>query len=216
MMEANAVPKVNLLSHVLLTLNLLPALALAPAPRVVCTTSCFHYPGKFDLSNFNGEKGEISRTEFYKNNKLWFQIWLTELQHRLLRHDEYKHITVNGLHPGYVNSGVWNLNAVADQGLKEKFVKLMAWIFGITPDQGGLAITYVVTAEECGPNPKIQGVGVEGGKGGGRYFNRIWEEEAHPLTKDEDARLRVWRKIDEELGLKKKGLLEVLGLWSTE
>jgi len=48
---------VNFLSHVLLTLRLLPSLAKAEAPRIVCTTSCFHYLGIFDLTNFNGEKG---------------------------------------------------------------------------------------------------------------------------------------------------------------
>jgi NAD(P)-dependent dehydrogenase (short-subunit alcohol dehydrogenase family) len=99
--------QVNFMSHVLLTLSLLPALAKASEPRVVCTTSCFHFLGKFDLSNFNGELG-LTGAEgvgFYQNNKLWFQIWLTELQRRLLQHDEYRHITVNGVHPGFVNTG---------------------------------------------------------------------------------------------------------------
>jgi hypothetical protein len=63
----------------------------------------------------------------------------------------------------------------------------------------------------AGPNPAYQGVGVSGGKGGGRYFNRIWEEVAMPHAADPDARLRVWRKLNEELKLSEKGLLEGLG-----
>lgn len=50
--------QVNFLSHVLLTLSILPSIAKAKEPRIVCTTSCFHFPGKFDLTNFNAEKGD--------------------------------------------------------------------------------------------------------------------------------------------------------------
>jgi hypothetical protein len=34
--------KVNFLSHVLLTLRLLPSLARSAEPRIICTTSCYH------------------------------------------------------------------------------------------------------------------------------------------------------------------------------
>ena len=54
------------------------------------------------------------------------------------------------------------------------------------------------------------------GKGGGRYFNRIWEDEGMPHCRDRDARLRVWRRGAEETGMVKKGLLDVLGLYSGE
>jgi len=211
--------QVNFLCHVLLTLRLLPSLAKAPAPRVVCTTSCFHFLGRYDISNFNGGPG-LSGEEgvnYYQNNKLYFQIWLTELQHRLLKHPEYKHITVNGVHPGYVNSGVWNLNRKSwIVSIKTFAVKLAARWFAITPQQGSLAILYAATAGECGPELATQGVGDSEGKGGGRYFNRIWETVPMPHCKDADARLRVWRKVNEELKLQDRGLLEVVGLYSTQ
>jgi len=35
-----------------------------------------------------------------------------------------------------------------------------------------------------------------------------------PHTKDVDCRLRVWRKVNDELALEEKGLLNVLGLKS--
>ncbi|KAK7700928.1 hypothetical protein SLS57_011905 [Botryosphaeria dothidea] len=208
--------QVNFLSHVLLTLRLLPSLARAPAPRVVCTTSCFHYLGKFNLADFNGALALSGPdgVQYYMNNKLYFQIWLSELQRRLLLHPQYRHITVNGVHPGYVNSGIWNLNF--EDGwltpLKVLFVKLLAWFLAITPQQGSLTILHGATSVEAGPDPEVQGVGVQGGKGGGRYFNRVWEEEPMPHTKDQDCRLRVWRKVNDELGLEEKGLLDVLGV----
>jgi len=208
--------QVNFLSHVLLTLRLLPSLARAPAPRIVCTTSCFHYHGKFNVSNFNNELG-LTGTEgvgFYPNNKLYFQVWLTELQRRMLQHEQYRHITINGVHPGYVDSGIWIPNTEGGwfTRLKTRVAKASAHFLGINPQQGSLAILHGATSFEAGPDPKVQGVGEKGGKGGGRYFNRIWKETPMPHTKDADCRQRVWRKVNDELKLQEAGLLDVLGL----
>jgi hypothetical protein len=189
-------------------------------PRVVCTTSCFHFLGRYDISNFNGGPG-LSGEEgvnYYQNNKLYFQIWLTELQDRLIRQDVYRHITVNGVHPGYVNSGIWNLNRENSWflNIKKWIVKTAAQYFAITPQQGSLTILHAATSPECGPNPAVQHIGDPEGKGGGRYFNRIWEEESMPHCRDRDARHRVWRKVNEELHLQEKGLLDIIGLTSVD
>jgi NAD(P)-dependent dehydrogenase (short-subunit alcohol dehydrogenase family) len=208
--------QVNFLAHVLLTLRLLPSLAKAPAPRVACTTSCLHFLGRFNLANCNGELGKagLGGAGFYENSKLWFQVWLTELQRRLLQHNEYKHITVNGVHPGYVNSGIWNLNYKAGwlTQIRSGIAKLMVHYLGIDEQQGSLAILNAATGLEAGPDPEVQGVGEKGGLGGGRYFSRITDETPMPHTKDPDCRQRVWRKVNEELKLEEKGLLDVLGL----
>lgn len=119
---------------------------------------------------------------------------------------EYKHITVNGVHPGYVNSGIWNMK----NPVKQFLMQGLASFLGITPQQGSLCILQAATSEDAGPNPKTQGVG--NGKGGGRYFNRIWEDEPMPHTRDIDCRMRVWRKLNDELGLQEKGLLDIVGL----
>lgn len=200
----------------LLTLTILPSIAKAKTPRIVCTTSCFHFYGKYDLRNFNAEMGDPGHdgVQYYQNNKLWYQTWLTELQHRLLLIPEYKHITVNGVHPGYVNSGIWNMNKPSPW--KQWFLQGLAGFLGITPQQGSLCILHAATALDCGPDPKTQGVGIEGGKGGGRYFNRTEEDEPMPHTKDPDFRMRVWRKCNDELGLQEKGLLNVVGLESMD
>lgn len=204
--------QINFLSHVLLTLRLLPSLAKAKEPRVICTTSCFHYFGKYKLAGFNGEDNGtgIKGVQLYMNNKLWFQIWLTELQHRLLQHDLLKHITVNGIHPGYVNSGIWNLNERAP--VVQFVIKTMAYFLAIDSQQGSLAITNCATCPEGGPNLKLQGVGTDKGLGGGAYFNRIWPDQPMPHTQDRDCRLRVWRKVNDELKLQQKGLLDIIGL----
>ena len=75
------VHQVNFLSHVLLTLTLLPSLAKASAPRILCTTSNMQYLGIFNLEGNANRGGEAA----YPNNKLYFQTWLTELQSRLAK-----------------------------------------------------------------------------------------------------------------------------------
>lgn len=100
--------------------------------------------------------------------------------------------------------------------IQEKFLVLVASRIGINSQQGSLAILHTATSLEAGPDPKTQGVGEEGGLGGGRYFNRIWEDESMPHCRDPDCRSRVWRKANEELKLQEKGLLDVLGVLGTE
>ncbi|KAH8697490.1 hypothetical protein BGW36DRAFT_168637 [Talaromyces proteolyticus] len=203
------VHQVNFLSHVLLTLRLLPSLARSPEPRVICTTSCVHHLGELDLEHFNC--GPDMHGGDYGNNKLYFQMWVSELQSRFLKHREYMHITINGVHPGYVVTGIWkSVNEAEDTS--GRWLKTLSRYIGITAQQGSLAITHAATSPELGPDPKTQSVGVVGGGGGGRYINRIWEAAPKFYCHDLQARKRLWVKLDEELQLREKGLLTILGL----
>jgi hypothetical protein len=91
-------------------------------------------------------------------------------------------------------------------------LRIAAYVLGINSQQGSLAILHAATAPEAGPDMEVQGVGDEKGRGGGRYWNRVWEEEPMPHTRDADCRQRVWRLVNEELKLERKGLLDVLGV----
>lgn len=149
---------------------------------------------------------------FYQNNKLWFLVWLAELQRRMLLTEEYKHITVNGVHPGWVNSEIWNL--VFEGWLtpfKIFFWKTLSNFLAVSSQQGSVCIVHGLTAVETGPDPELQGVGEKGGGGGGKYFSRTKDTEPMPHVGDPDCRQRVWRKTDEELNLQERGLLSVLG-----
>lgn len=131
----------------------------------------------------------------------------------MLQHKEYRHITINGVHPGFVNSEIWNLRFDSwTTPLKVAFYKTVAHFFAIDSQQGSLCILHGATSADAGPDPKVQGVGEEGGKGGGRYFSRTREEEPIPHTRDPDCMNRVWRKVNDELRLAEKGLLDVLGV----
>jgi hypothetical protein len=96
--------------------------------------------------------------------------------------------------------------------IRTAIIKVVAYFMSIDPQQGSLSILHAATSVDAAPDPKVQGVGTQGGRSGGRYFNRIWEETPMPHTKDPDCRQRVWRKVNDELKLQDKGLLDVLGL----
>jgi len=147
----------------------------------------------------------------YQNCKLYFQMWITELQSRFLKHPEYLHITINGVHPGFVASGIWDI-LKNDNGIAERILNFLLRFVAITSQQGSFAITNAATNPVFGPDPKTQGVGQAVGRGGGKYINRIWEAVPKAHCDDPEARSKVWRKLDEELHLEEKGLLTVLGL----
>ncbi|KAJ5278657.1 hypothetical protein N7478_004029 [Penicillium angulare] len=192
------VHQVNFLSHVLLTIRLLPSLGKSTDPRIVCTTSCVHHFGVFDLDHFNG--GLEMKGNDYHNNKLYFQMWLTELQIRCLKHPEYAHIRINGVHPGFVASGIWH-DDLKRSGISIRALAFLLRYVAITPQQGSLAIINAVTNLECGRDIS-----------GGKYFNRVWEAPAHSYCRDEDARCKLWVKLDQVLNLRERGLFDVLGL----
>lgn len=100
---------INLLSHCLLTFYLLPSLNKSAAPRIINTCSCFHAGGKLDFANMDNEKLTSlgpDCVQAYCDTKLWFLMWSVELQDRLSRSDDYRHVIVHGIHPGFVGSNV--------------------------------------------------------------------------------------------------------------
>ena len=146
----------------------------------------------------------------YPNNKLYFQMWVTEMQSRFLKHPEYLHITINGVNPGFVASDIWH--DVSDDSILERSLKLLLRYYAITPRQGSMAITHAATSPELGPDPKKQNVGSSNGQGGGKYINRIWEAPPKYECSDPDAKSKLWTKLNEELRLQEKDLLTILGL----
>jgi NAD(P)-dependent dehydrogenase (short-subunit alcohol dehydrogenase family) len=194
--------QVNFLSHTLLTLSLLPSISRAPHPRIVFTTSSMHYLGTYDLSNAN-----IGR-DAYANNKLYLQIWLTELQLRLLQHPDYEHIVVHGVHPGFVKSGIWRPLKEASAAVRVTdplswlLVALLGW-FGIDSRQGSLAIVNAATSSELG----LKADGVDEFRGGAKYLNRVWEEEASPYTRHPASRKEVWDFIVGELDIGRRSTI---------
>jgi len=198
--------QVNFLAHVDLTMNLLPSLIRARRPRIICTVSNMQYRGIFDLNN------TMSFENAYPNNKLYFQTWLTELQHRMSSNVDYRHVTIQGVHPGFVNTNIWIVPENNQESMLQKvFRALLRAVgkLGTDAQQGSLAITHAATAPECG-SELDESFDVKAGKGGGRFFNRVWEEEPMPQTRDMECRRQIWEYVGKQLRLEERGLLKDL------
>lgn len=97
--------QVNFLSHCLLTFIILPSMKSSRAPRIVNTCSAFHNGGNLDFNNFNNEKKTsigLQGVQMYCDSKLQHMMFTRELQSRLSRSEDYRHVIVNGIHPGFV------------------------------------------------------------------------------------------------------------------
>ncbi|KAJ6102245.1 hypothetical protein N7486_004672 [Penicillium sp. IBT 16267x] len=197
------VHQVNFLSHTLLTFRILESLARSAEPRIVCTTSNVHFFGKLEFEKENLPVPKERNP--YKNNKLYYQIWITEMHRRLVSSDKYRHITINGIHPGYVNSGIWNFSG-NNQGWQATIFRFFADYLAITSEQGSFAIVNAATSAEFGPNPEGQGRGEPGAKGGGNYISRIWKATAMPFCEDAGTRLRIWNGVAAELQMAREKL----------
>jgi hypothetical protein len=174
------------------------------------------YFGVFDLSNANSGRNA------YPNNKLYFQTWLTEMQHRMSLHAEYSHISIQGVHPGYVQTNIWVPPSKSTKAQSAKPAQPKSWLdwtlnkllhyVGIDSQQGSLCITNAATAPARGLGQgAIDGKAGAEGRYGGRYLNRIWDDTPMPQTKNEGCRRAVWQFANEELKLSEKGLLGKLG-----
>ncbi|KAI7501653.1 hypothetical protein KC367_g2737 [Hortaea werneckii] len=202
------VHQVNFLAHCLLTFLLLPDLARTADPRIVCTTSNMQFLAPVDALELFDSRGLRSGDLLYGNNKLFLQIWISELQHRLdcAEEERYRSVRINGVHPGTADTGIWHRqDAAAEEGggvsgwlkrLPDRAFKRFASLSIISPEQGAYAIVNAATM----PREKLGESKTEGAEGGGgKYFNRIWETEPMPHCSDPPTRQFVWKKTLEEL-----------------
>jgi hypothetical protein len=160
------------------------------------------YFGTFDLANANSGGGPA-----YPHNKLYFQIWLTELQARMSKNDNYKHIVIHGVNPGCVKTNILVTPPTSEKVSRpERLLEFLLKYVGIDSQQGSLAITNAATAAEWGQKYAPDGGGKMCG-GGGRYANRIWEEEPMPQTSHPECRREIWEFVNKELKVEERGLL---------
>ncbi|KAI6896504.1 hypothetical protein KC318_g10341 [Hortaea werneckii] len=201
------VHQINFLAHCLLTFLLLPCLAQTADPRIVCSTSNLQLFASVDALGRFDSRGLRSGDSLYGNNKLFLQIWISELQRRLDRaeEEEYRSVRIDGVHPGSADTGIWHRQDTAVDGsgvngwlkrLPDLAFKWLASLSIISPEQGAYAIVNAAIK----PRKHVGEGRAEGvGGGGGKYFNRIWETEPMPHCSDPQTREFVWRKTLEEL-----------------
>lgn len=205
---------INFLSHCLLTFYLLPSMKSARAPRIVNTCSIFHNGGVLDFADMDNEKHTPLGPECvqaYCNSKLWFLMWSVELQDRLSRSDDYRHVIVHGIHPGFVGSNIWhNPDSKIPYPLKKVFSTVINRL-SIDSKQGSYAIIHAALDPTLGlpaamtKSEKKPEVG-ESAKFGGKFVNRNIVDIRRPEVDDVLARSRLWQRVLEDVQAVKRGL----------
>ncbi|KDN35409.1 NAD(P)-binding protein [Tilletiaria anomala UBC 951] len=221
------VNQVNYLAHVLLTYTLLPAMKNAKAPRIINTSSSFHYGGTLDFANFNAEKevklkkGDEQAVvaemgEWYCDSKLKLAMWNKELQSRMSRSAEYRHVITHAIHPGYVASNVWRSGWLKQvPGPIQFLLNIGLKYLAIDSKQGSLAMLYAALLPERGiesltapaaapPKEDVPERFTE--QVGGRFYLRTQEHPTRPEIEDRTARARLWNRTNEDIKAAKYGL----------
>jgi NAD(P)-dependent dehydrogenase (short-subunit alcohol dehydrogenase family) len=135
----------NHLAYFLLTNLLLDTLKASAPSRIINVSSAAHRWGRIRFDNLQGEKS-YHRMLAYGSSKLANILFTIELARRL----EGSGVTVNALHPGFINSGFGKNNT--DRGLSANFYAKIAPFFSRTPAEG--ARTSILLAS----SPALEGV----------------------------------------------------------
>jgi NAD(P)-dependent dehydrogenase (short-subunit alcohol dehydrogenase family) len=162
----------NHLNYFLLT-NLLLDLLKASAPARIVNVSSGAHTGteSMDFDNLQGEK-RFAGMGAYSQSKLANLLFTYELARRL----KGSGVTVNALHPGYVDTGFAQNNGP----LFKVGAKLSGRIFGRTPEEGAATSIYLASS------PEVEEVS-------GQYFIDCKPAESSPASHDMTAAERLWQ-----------------------
>ena len=172
----------NHMAYYLLTRLLLDMLQASAPARIVNVSSEAHRQQRaFDFDNLDGRKRwGMFGFGAYSQSKLANILFTRELARRL----EGSGVTVNSMHPGVVNTGLFqNLGGIG--GL---VLKTLAPVFMKTPEQGADTLIWLASAEE-----------LEGRSGG--YYVRRRLREPSAAAQDVAAAQRLWALSAELCGL---------------
>jgi NAD(P)-dependent dehydrogenase (short-subunit alcohol dehydrogenase family) len=157
---------VNHLAYFLLTNLLLDALKSGAPSRIINVSSEGHRNGKFDVDNLQSEK-HFSGFGAYCITKLCNLLFTYELARRL----EGTGVTVNAMHPGFLNTSIFRE--------AKGFLKFLVRLTARRPETGAKAIAYLAKSQE------LEGVT-------GKYFNgRRMANSSKQSHNSQDAK-RLW------------------------
>jgi NAD(P)-dependent dehydrogenase (short-subunit alcohol dehydrogenase family) len=161
----------NHLNYFLLT-NLLIDLLKSSAPaRIVNVASGIHMDARMDFNNLQAEK-KYTGFGAYGQSKLANLLFTYELARRL----EGSGVTVNALHPGYVNTGLAHNNSA----LFRIFAGLSARTFGRSPEEGARTSIFLASS------PEVEDVS-------GKYFADCKPDQSSPESYDRSIAEKLWK-----------------------
>ncbi|KAK9889708.1 hypothetical protein WA026_007091 [Henosepilachna vigintioctopunctata] len=163
----------------LLTHLLIDLLKRSESARIVVVASELYRLASLNLDNLN-PSGGIFPAYYYYVSKYANILFTLELARRL----ESAGITVNCLHPGLIDTGIWrNVRPPLSWGLQ-----LLVWAFFKTPEQGCQTTVFCAVAEE------LEGVSC-------RYFMDCSERGLSSGCHDEAKAKKLWELSETFAGL---------------
>ena len=157
---------VNHLAPMLLTLELLPILEKSSAARVINTSSGAHRRNILDFDDLEYRTKEYNGIATYSQSKLCNILFSLKLKNHLTA----SNISVNTVHPGYVQSNLFDN------------MEPRNWSRVPSSDHGARSAIHVAT------HPELEGVS-------GKYF--YLEQEEHnisPLAVDPQLAAKLWQQ----------------------
>ena len=169
---------VNHLAPFLLTDLLLDLLKAAAPARIVNVASEAHRVGQFDIDDLQNER-RYRTFRTYGQTKMQNIMFTYELARRLAGSG----VTVTAVHPGTVDTGIWD----AARGVVRPIVRVMQW-FMITPERGAAPLIRLASAAD------VEGVT-------GVYFKRFKPAATEPPSEDTVLQARLWDASARLVGL---------------
>jgi len=146
--------------------------------RIVNVASEAHRDARIHFDDLEFEEGYRSRAA-YDQSKLANLLFTYELDRRL----EEEAVTVNGLHPGFVNTSIGK-----DHWLVGPLLSIIHFLFAISPEEGAETPIYLASS------PEVEGVS-------GKYCIDEEPVRSSPGSYDEEAARRLWEFSEEMTGL---------------
>lgn len=169
---------VNHLAPFLLTNLLLELIRGSHPARIVNVASEAHRLGGFDPDDLQNER-RYRAFQVYGQTKRQNVMFTLALARRL----EGSGVTATAVHPGSVNTGIWD----AAKGPARAILRVMQW-FMISPERGAAPLIRLASA------PDVQDVT-------GAYFDRFRRRAPHPAALDVAAQDRLWAESARLAGL---------------
>jgi retinol dehydrogenase 12 len=160
----------NHIGYFLLTNLLLETLKRTKNSRIVSVSSGAHMSGKINFDDLQLEQ-KFSGWNAYCSSKLMNVLFTKELSRRLAGTG----VTVNCLHPGFVNTGFAG-DAKDLIGRALNFVKNFA---AITPDKGAETMIYLSSSHEVANVT-------------GQYFEQKKMARVNPIAEDSSVAKKLW------------------------
>jgi len=158
---------VNHLAPFLLTNLLLDLLKKSAPSRIINVGSAAHRMGKIDFEDLQRENKKGRLMGLYGSSKLAMTLVSYELSRKL----EGSNVTVNVIHPGFINTNLGRDRSSTSKGFASKFFK--------SPEIGAETSIFLASS------PEVEGIT-------GKYFTKKKEKSSSKKSYNEEYAKRLW------------------------